>query len=74
MKMLTVIDGVESYQVKLEVKARQIVFISVLNVDQSKGLWNEYHQFDIEKPCIDFVNEFSKSDAKKVVKRYLRYK
>lgn len=75
-KMLTIYNDTDAFQVKIDradILHPNIVYISVLSVDQTMILYTESIKFETEKIAIDFTNEFSKSDSKRIVKTYIKY-
>lgn len=73
MIMITTIIEDQAFQVKAE-KFETSVVIQVLSLDQQIILYSERIYFTIEKIALDYVTEFTKREAKIIVKRYIKYK
>jgi hypothetical protein len=73
MKMLTITEGDDTYQVQTNWHDTHVARIRILTKDQTKELYAEIIRFPSDKTAQGYIDEFSKTDAKKIVKRYLRY-
>lgn len=69
--MITIFDKNGVYQVKIY-RDRDIVNVQILNIDQSSSLYREKYYFQTQKAAEIFQVEYSKTDAKKIVKRFLK--
>lgn len=74
MIMITVLNDKDGdYQVKIY-RDRDILNAKVLSIDQSSTLYREKYYFQTQKAAEIFEIEYNKTDAKKIVKRYLKSK
>lgn len=71
--MITIFDKNGVHQVKIY-RDRDIINIQILPVDQSSILYREKYYFETQKSAEIFEIEYKKTDAKKIVKRYLKSK
>jgi Tol biopolymer transport system component len=74
MTMITVLNDKDGdYQVKIY-RDRDIVNVKVLSIDQSTVHYLEKYYFSTQKAAEIYEFDFGKTDAKKVVTRFIKSK
>lgn len=72
--MITVLNDKDGdYQVKIY-RDRDIINVKILSIDQSITHYIEKYYFSTQKAAEIYEVEFGKSEAKKIVKRYIKSK
>jgi Tol biopolymer transport system component len=70
--MITVLNDKDGdFQVKVY-RDRDIINVHILTIDQTRIIYREKYYFDTPKASEIYETEYTKTDAKKIVKRFLK--